>query len=489
MAQFFSQAPIDLGANIIADSGRNLASIIMGAASKMKESRDAKDRTKMEFALQEDARKTEAERRLAEQAGPYGGPVIDAKTGQLDHIATSMRIMKGQRMEEQLRNVTGMRDRNNVDTEREAEALGVTGAGGGALPRVSGSFDGKMGTVGAPTAKLGLQDGGAPMEQTPAIGMAPPQSDSGGYAQSTAGMSLNRAVQLAKERKAAGDYQRQRETAASVAGAQKNQEISASQLREYRAATGHEPLPEHIDANGQISAAGLHAVKEASKNNSMTQTQKNAKYAVEMGLKTGNIKPDQADEAEAVFGQQLMGRAPALPQSERDQAVGNAKYINSLKALNKLVKGSVASGADDFGPIANRFKTVVGGMNGAYPTARAIDQVYKEAGATKAFGEGGKQLTNTEKDLTFGQIGAPTDNDFPARLDTHMERVIQQATLQLERLKASPHRFTADGQAAIGQLEKAIASIDGSDAAPTAPGQPAAAPASGFKILSVRKTK
>ena len=183
----------------------------------------------------------------------------------------------------------------------------------------------------------------------------------------------------------------------------------------------------------------------------------------------------------AMFSQQLMGRAPQFPQSERETAVGNAKYMQSLDALDGLVRKSVDSGDDDFGPVANRYKTLVGGLVGGYPTARAIDQVYKEAGATKAFSEGGKQLTESEKELTFGQIGAPTDNDFPDRLAGHRSRVNNVMTLQLERLKASPHRYTSEGQAAIRQLEKALNHQTGG--AESVGNSPATKQA--FKVLSI----
>ena len=193
----------------------------------------------------------------------------------------------------------------------------------------------------------------------------------------------------------------------------------------------------------------------------LTQTQRNAEYAVEQGIISGAIKPEQKEEAVAVFSQELMGRAPKFPAPERDTAIGNAKYLQSLDALSELVDQSVTAGDNDFGPVANRAKQWVGSAFGTFPQARAIEQAYKEAGSAKAFGEGGKQLTTTEKEMTFGQIGSPTDDDFPDRLSLHRSRAMNVAQLQLERLKSSPYRFTSEGQAAIGELEKALAGKTG----------------------------
>jgi hypothetical protein len=200
----------------------------------------------------------------------------------------------------------------------------------------------------------------------------------------------------------------------------------------------------------------------STKTQNLTQTQRNAEYTVEQGIKAGAIKPEERDEAVAVFSQEIMGRAPKFPSTERDTAVGNAKYLQTLDALSELVQQSVDSGSDDFGPVANRAKRWSGAMfSGLGKKARQIEQTYLEAGSAKAFGEGGKQLTTTEKEMTFGQIGSPTDDDFPERLAAHRERAANVATLQLERLRASPYRFTSDGKAAIGQLEKAIAGLTG----------------------------
>ena len=196
----------------------------------------------------------------------------------------------------------------------------------------------------------------------------------------------------------------------------------------------------------------------ATKSPNLTQTQRNAEYAVEQGIKAGAITPEQKEEAVAVFSQELMGRAPKFPVAERDTAIGNAKYIQSLEALQAATEGVPDGG---FGPIENRAKMAANSVLGTYKNYATVDQSYKEAGSTKAFGEGGKQLTNTEKEMTFGQIGDPNSEGFKQQLSTHMDRVRNQVNLQLERLKASPYRFTSEGQAAIAQLESALAGKTG----------------------------
>lgn len=274
------------------------------------------------------------------------------------------------------------------------------------------------------------------------------------------------------------DYAK-REQDAKIAAATKKAEERDATIKDYRTELKMDPPPEHLDANGNLNAAGLGALGTAKSKSKLTQTQRNAEYAVDSGIKAGYIKPEDREQAIAVASTQLMGRFPAFPTNERDMAVGNAKYMQSLDALNALAQESAASGRDDFGPVANRVKKIIGSVTGGFPEARRLEQVYKEAGATKAFGEGGKQLTETEKALTFGQIGSPTDNDFPQRLADHRARVANVIELQLQRLKDGPHQYTPDGQAAIRQLEKALAgatggagSVGGKQAAPT-PANPA----------------
>jgi len=200
------------------------------------------------------------------------------------------------------------------------------------------------------------------------------------------------------------------------------------------------------------------AVIAANRSANLTSTERNAVYAVEQGIKGGYIKPEDKDQAIALFSQQKEGKAPIFPKSERDTAVGNAKYIQSLEALQAATEAIPNGG---FGPIENRAKLAANSVLGTYKDYATVDQTYKEAGATKAFGEGGKQLTETEKALTFGQIGDPNSEGFKEQLATHLDRVRNQVELQLERLKASPYQYTPDGLAAIKQLEKALAGKTG----------------------------
>lgn len=267
-----------------------------------------------------------------------------------------------------------------------------------------------------------------------------------------------------------------------AAGQYQQAVASLTAPREPAAPSGYRANPD-----GSLAFIPGGPADPATQRPNLTQTQRNAEYTVQQGIIAGTIKPEDKEEAVAVFSQELMGRAPKMPTPERDQALGNAKYLQSLDALNALVDTSVKSGGDDFGPIANRAKRWVGSAFGTYKNARDIEQGYKEAGSTKAFGEGGKQLTETEKEMTFGQIGSPTDDDFPDRLALHRSRVANVATLQLERLKASPYRFTSDGQAAIAQLEKALAGATGGAESVGVNRKPAAGAQRPLKIMSIKR--
>lgn len=249
-----------------------------------------------------------------------------------------------------------------------------------------------------------------------------------------------------------------RQEAATMARDAANATTASKELTEYREAFGAEPTPDHLDASGRLNAVALKLVNDAKEKSKLTLAQKNALAAVDQGIKAGTIPAEERERALAMANSQMMGRFPAFPTNERDAAVSNALQMQGLGALNAEVAKSRASGADDFGPVAHRMKLAMGSVFGGpkYDTARNIDQLWKEVGAAKAFGEGGKQLTEKEAELTFGQVGYPTSNDFPSRLETYTARRRNVVELQLQRLEESPYRYTVEGQSAIRQLREAL---------------------------------
>lgn len=229
MANFFSSAPLNYGADIIARTYQNATNNITGAIGQASSQYADQQRLKQQAAIEEQRRQMELERQLKSGLSEYNvAPVVD-QSGKFDPYGSAAALKKAKDMDDRVRAMTSMRDRGDFQTQSDATDLGIKqpDQSSGAV----GSFDMSGGGTG--------QMPGAP------------------------GEDLGRQVFLEKQRVQNAEYDKQRKTSADAELVRQRSANDAKELDAFRSAFAREPAGAELDPSGRLSAGALGALQAA----------------------------------------------------------------------------------------------------------------------------------------------------------------------------------------------------------------------------------
>ena len=349
MPDFFSSAPLDYGAQYIAQGYQNLGNGIAGGLKGIAENNQQEKEMKMKAALAEQARIAEADRQLAGQAVPYGGAVTDPKTGELNRIATATLIQKGEDARQRMNRALGIQDSDNIATQQGLKSLGLTpGAGTQTTLPTAASVP----TFGANATPSSINDaaGAAAMAPIPTATVTPISDE----------QQLKQAQDANKLAQAAADDQKRTDILAK----EKRSLIGASQMDQYQKATGQTPPPEHLNPDGTLNAQGLHMLN--------TATNKVASGYMADPDKPGTWKPVPGGPAD--IKQQLDQQR--LVAAQADAATKQASYQQAQDALHASNQDVVANINKLIGDPANpNDKGSLGFMNTGTLLGRVSDVI------------------------------------------------------------------------------------------------------------------